>query len=112
MSIKWGNYDFDGPFKLDDWEAPYRAAVYAIMYKNDPIGNPDTYSIVYFGESTNLSERGFPWSHEKSSCWERKAGSRGNLYIGVHYMPDSTGEDRREVEQALIQPFNPPCNME
>jgi hypothetical protein len=110
MSITWGDYEFDGPSRLDSWTAPRRAGVYAIMYKKDAVKKPNSYTIVYFGESENLSERGFPWEHHQAQCWIDKTGSRNNVYIGVHYMPGSTHAERSSVEQALIAKYNPACN--
>lgn len=110
MSIKWGNVAFDGPYPITDWDPPYRAAVYAIMMKPDPANRPKTYRILYFGESENLSERGFYRSHHKYDCWLEEAGSDSNLYIGIHLMPNSTKEERTAVESALIDEYQPTCN--
>jgi hypothetical protein len=43
MSIKWGNYSFDGPYQINDWNPPYRAAVYAIMGGTD---KPNTFELI------------------------------------------------------------------
>jgi hypothetical protein len=110
MSITWGNVKFDGPYPITNWDPPYRAAVYAIMMKPDSKNKPNTYRILYFGESSNLSERGFYRSHHKYDCWIREAGSESNLYIGIHLMPNSTAEDRKKVESTLISQYNPVCN--
>jgi len=110
MTIKWGDVEFEKPYSITDWEPPYRAAVYAIMMKRKPQEEPHKYTIVYFGESSNLSERGFYRSHHKYDCWVREAGSEDNLYIGIHRMPDSTDEQRREVESDLISQYKPACN--
>ena len=110
MSITWGNIEFEGPYPIKDWEPPYRAAVYAIMMRPDPENNPRTYRILYFGESGNLSERGFYRSHHKYNCWIREAGSEYNLYIGIHRMPNSTANQRQDVEARLIKQYQPKCN--
>jgi hypothetical protein len=108
LTIQWGNITFDGPYRITTWDPPYRAAVYAIMYKQDP--NSNTYYIIYFGESSNLSDRGFYRSHHKFQCWLRAAGSESNIYIGIYQMPNSSPEERRRVESALINQYNPRCN--
>jgi hypothetical protein len=110
MTITWGDVSFDGPYSVSAWEPPYRAAVYAIMMKPDPISKPSTFRMLYFGESSNLSERGFFRSHHKYNCWIQHAGSEDNLYIGTHLMPDSSQEERTRVEQGLISRFDPACN--
>jgi len=110
MSITWGNVEFDGPFAITNWDPPYRAAVYAIMMKPNSKNKPHTYRILYFGESSNLSERGFYRSHHKYNCWIREASSESNLYIGIDLMPDSTAEEREKIESTLITQYNPVCN--
>jgi len=111
MSITWGGVSFDGPYAITSWDPPYKAAVYAIMMKPDPMNKPTTYRILYFGESSNLSERGFYRSHHKFKCWLDNAGSESNLYIGIHAMPESAQEDRTKVEQQLIDACKPICNQ-
>lgn len=110
MPITWGDVKFDGPYLITEWDPPYRAAMYAIMMRPDPINKPDTYHILYFGESSNLSERGFYRSHHKYQCWLEKAGSESNIYIGIYAMPSSTQEQRTEVEQRLVAQYKPACN--
>jgi len=105
-------YRFEGPYLVNEWEPPRRAAVYAIMTRPDPQNRPNVYRVLYIGESSNLSERGFVRSHHKYKCFIRNAGSEDNLYIAIYLMPGSTEEDRREVEQYLISVYEPPCNAE
>ena len=107
MSITWGNYSFDGPYQITGWNPPYRSAVYAIMKK---ASEPNSYTIIYFGESENLSERGFISSHHKYSCFIDEAGAESNLYIGIYLMPNSTQEERQAVESKLVSKYNPACN--
>ena len=110
MSITWGNTEFSGPEKITNWNPPFRAALYAIMIKPDPVSKPDSFRIIYFGESGNLSERGFYKSHHSYQCWRRQAGTDTGIYIGIHLMPGSSIEQRRVVEQRLIRKYNPSCN--
>ena len=110
MSITWGSTKFEGPFPINSWEPPYRAAVYSIMFKPDPSNKPSTFRIIYFGESGNLSNRGFYKSHHKYKCWIQEAGSETNLYIGLYLMPGSNEEERRKIEISLIDQYNPACN--
>jgi len=107
MSIKWGNYSFDGPYQITNWNPPYRAAVYAIMKETD---KPETYGIIYFGETEDLSGRGFVEPHHKYPCFIDQAGAESNLYIGIHLMPNSTQQKRMIVESELISEYNPVCN--
>jgi len=108
MRIIWGDISFDGPYRITDWDPPYRAAVYAIMYKRAI--SEELYTLIYIGESGNLDERGFYLSHHKYNCWLSYAGSDDNIYIGIHLMPNSTDEERRLVERDLINRLEPACN--
>ena len=111
MSISWDGVPFDGPYRLDGLVPPRRSAVYAVMCRLEPLTQPDTYRILYFGETGDLSDRGLPWSHQSVPCWLRSGGSRSNLYIGLHYTPGLTEEQRRLLERRLTTRLQPPCNM-
>ena len=111
MSIVWDNYEFDGPWSLNTWNPLYRAGVYAIMCKPDPLTQPDMYQIIYFGQTKNYTKRGFPSKHQSSLCWINQAGNQLNLYVGVYRMPKSTRDQRRLVESELIHIFRPACNL-
>lgn len=39
-------YPFEGPRVLAGWTAPEKAAVYAIVCRNDPEGKPNDYSVI------------------------------------------------------------------
>ena len=103
MAIIWGGISFDGPYPITSWDPLYRAAVYAIMVKTN-----DEYRIIYFGESSNLSDRGFWRSHHKYKCFVEQAVSESKIYIGIHKMPGSTEEEGKKVEQNLIEQYKPP----
>jgi len=111
MSISLNDINFDGPYLITYLDPHYRAAVYTIMYKADPANKPNEFTPIYVGESGNLSERGFFRSHQKYECWIKYASSVQNLYIGIHLMPDSTPEDRRQIESDLITHLSPDCNL-
>ena len=116
MTIYFGKdprrYKFEGPYSIKEWEPPYRAAIYSIMMRPDPKNKPNTFRVLYFGESSNLSERGLIKDHHKYECFVKHAGSEDNLYIAVYLMPESTQDERRKIEQYLISVYNPPCNAE
>lgn len=110
MTIEWAGYEFEGPHKLVDWEAPRKAAVYVISHKPNPVQKPKRHKNTYTGETENLSERGFPWGHEESDCWIDEAGGKDNVYISLHFMPGSTEEERQDVEADIIDEYDPACN--
>lgn len=106
MIITIGGYQFDGPVKLNDWDPPCRAGVYAILRYDITASN---YPVVYVGESSNMSERGFT-THHALPCWLGQVSSINDLYIATYLMPDSTADERRVVETALINLYHPICN--
>jgi len=111
MGINFGGVLFSEPVLISTWSPLYRAGLYAILVFDITI-SPKPYRVIYFGESSNLSERGFLTSHHKYSCWVREAGSSGNLYISVYLMPNSTADQRRAIEQKLIAMYKPICNQD
>ena len=112
MSITIGEtrkYEFEGPFKIQDWKPSYNAAVYAILKKSSRDGN---YNLIYIGQSENMADRGFYKSHHAYTCWLRNVNSEGELFIAIYFMPSSTENQRKEVESILIKDYNPSCNKE
>ncbi len=110
MTINLGGAEFEGPFPMEDWNPPRKAAVYAIMTRQDPTGRQASYLPIYIWQSENLDERGFLRSHHKFGCWIREAGSTGNLFIAVQPMPQSTEADRQRIENQLVFKSKPVCN--
>jgi len=108
MSITLGGLTFSGPTRFRDWDPPYRAGIYAILMPG--ARTAQSFRVLYFGESGNMSERGFLRSHHKYACWIRKAKSEDQLYVSTHLMPNSNADDRRKVESQLVSQYNPDCN--
>lgn len=111
-TIRVGNYDFDGPFRLEVWDPPQQPGVYVVMHRADPKERPGSYTADYIGESEDLSKRGFPWAHSHAECYLSQAPSKKNVYIAIRVMPGSSEEGRREIEKTLIRQYTPPCNFE
>ncbi len=110
MSIKIGNKLFDGPHLIKEWNPLNFPAVYAILMKPDPKNMRETYDILYFCESSEFSEIEFPFDHPKYKCWFKKAGFKGNIYIGAHLMPNSSFEERKFLRNWLVSLYGPVCN--
>lgn len=109
MAINFGGHIFSEPEPIIFWEPPNRAGIYAIM-TFDPMARPRPFRVIYFGESGNLSERGFLRSHHRYLCWLTQSGSENNLYISVYLMPNSAPQQRRIIESLLINEYKPSCN--
>ncbi|MGD0591234.1 MAG: hypothetical protein ABSA44_10620 [Bacteroidota bacterium] len=109
MSINFNDIAFTEPELLSKWNPPNRAGLYAIMIPNQS-SKPKPFEVVYFGESGNMSERGYS-SHHKRDCWLRQASNNeNNLFISTYYLPSSTDEQRRAIEAKLVAHYKPHCN--
>jgi hypothetical protein len=102
---------FDGPFKLENWEAPRQSGVYALLHRNTSEEGEISYVFDYCGQGNNLSSyRGYPWIQHRMKRLISRTGSKENVYIAVLLMPDSTKQERRQIEAALRQKFDPYFN--
>jgi hypothetical protein len=102
---------FDGPYRLDTWEAPQQSGVYAVLHKTISDAGLITYIIDYCGQGRNLSSfRGYPWIQHRMKRLIARTGSMENVYIAVFLMPDSPKQERRQIEEALLKTFNPYFN--
>ena len=109
MPIRFYDIDFSEPELLSNWNPTNQAGIYAIMIPNQ-FGRPMPFTPIYFGESENMSERGFLF-HHKRSCWLRQASNNeNNLFISTYLMPNSTEEQRKNIESRLIAKYKPHCN--
>lgn len=105
MTISLGGITFTVPIVLTSWFPQDIEGVYAILVRNSAGFTP-----IYFGESENLQERGIDDTHHAYNCWLREGGSVENIFISFHLMPNSSENNRREVEGRLISQYNPICN--
>jgi len=102
---------FDGPYRLDTWEAPQQSGVYAVLHKTASDSGPITYVVDYCGQGRNLSSyRGYPWIQHRTKRLIARTGSKENIYIAVFLMPDSSKKERRQIEKALLKTFDPYFN--
>jgi len=113
MAIVFGTgtqvtFTFSDPVPLAQWQPPARAGVYAILVPNDAV-RPRPFSVIYFGQAHNYSERGFPNQHHKSFAWITTAQGKP-LHVATYDMPGSSEEQRCAVESALCSHYNPCCN--
>jgi len=109
MSIQFGDYVFDEPIPFGKWQPPKQPCIYAVLV-HDPKVKPKPYTVLFFGESDNLSDQAFFRSHIKYSCWTKQAGAEKNLFITQLKMPDVDGIQRKKILNALIQKYQPVCN--
>ena len=108
--IYFANYQFSDPECLLNWATSEKSGIFAILVQ-DPTSRSKPYKAIYFGESEDMSERGFFKSHFRYDRWIREAGSEADLYISVFPMPDSTPDLRQGIETFLIKYYHPACNL-
>jgi len=103
MSIKIGNYTFNGPYtstaSLED-----RSGVYAILCQKE--GN--NYHVVDVGESATVKSR--VETHDRQDCWKRNCNS--TLAVAVYYTPNLQQAGRMAIEQELRKQHDPPCGKQ
>lgn len=99
MSIKIGDYYFEGPYyaksSLQD-----KSGVYAILCEVN-----DGYNVLDIGESAKVRNR--VENHDREDCWETHCG--GTIVYAVYYTPHKEQSGRMEIEQELREQYNPPC---
>ena len=104
-------YPFEGPRVLGGWTAPERSAVYAVMYKPDPVRKPEEYGVLYVGHSDDLSTERLPFDHSAAPCWlSRVDNKRFDLYIGSYEAPGANARHREQITRELIAIYHPGCN--
>lgn len=106
--IQFGPSVFDGPFPIDGWTPPARAAVFCIMVPDARREPP--YRPVYVGESANLAERVFPGAQRGHASWLDIADYDEGVYVAACWMPQSTPHERKALERRLLQSCQPECN--
>ena len=110
MAINWGHFKFEPIELLSTWEPPsVGGGIYAIMFKKDHVNKPDTYAVLYFGETSKFSTRGIDDTHHKYNCWKFHA-YQTELYVSVAYF--FTEGQRKQAEKLLITKYKPECNEE
>lgn len=101
ISIKIGNYDFDGPYvSVESLEN--KSGIYTILCKNQSENN---YKVIDVGESAFVKTR--IEGHDRKECWARNC-SIGVEYA-VFYTPNKQQTGRKAIEQELRTMYDPPC---
>ena len=105
-------YPFEGPRVLGGWTPPATAAVYAILYRDDPENRPHDYAVIDVDHADDLSEAGLPFGHRRAKCWERRAGNKWNLHICTYEVPGGLRSHREQIVQELVAVYRPGCAPE
>ncbi len=112
MSISWGRterFKFSSGGGLSSWVPPSLAAVYSITYKQDPFKKPKAHTVLYFGESADLSRDVTSIDQVVDHFVDSNIGP-DELFVFIHPMPGSTRFERIKVQQSLIGDYRPRGN--
>ncbi len=112
MSISWGireRYKFTAGGALPAWTPPSMPAVYSITYKQDPQKKPKAHTVLYFGESSDLSQESASINRVLET-WRFTGGVPEDLYVFVHPMPGSSQYERAKVQHELVNDYRPHGN--
>ena len=109
MAINYGDLSFGKIEPLSSWDPPSHGGIYAITYRPDYQNKPDTYRIIYFGQTDKFQGRGIDETHHSYKCWKEKAG-KNRLYVSIHQ--DDNDASRKSKEKKLIEQYTPSCNKE
>lgn len=107
---KWGSYEFEGPFPINEYEPKDIAGVFAVLTKPDAENFPNRYTVLLFGESTNMEQEGFNEDHDNYECVRKHAGFVENTFISIYPMTDSERDERNEIVRELVKKYTPVCN--
>jgi hypothetical protein len=107
--ITFHNRAFTEPVLFHLTMPPVSSGIYAIL-KPDPSCTPRPYRAIYFGESSNFSQR-VTENHELYDDWVTEAGGIGNIYVAFCSTPFLREEQRRWAETDLIARYRPACNL-
>ncbi|MCW2693224.1 MAG: hypothetical protein JWM67_1828 [Mycobacterium sp.] len=105
-------YPFEGPRVLAGWTPPAVAAVYAILYRPDPVGRVNDHAVIYVDHAQDLSRERLPFRHPRASCWIKRAGDRWHLYICTYEVPGGLRSHREQITRELTATYQPGCNAQ
>ncbi len=104
MSIAFGNYLFSEPMPAFAWSPPQIPGIYAILVPS-LYEAPRPFQVVYFGESSNLSEERKLSSHDKYRDWMNITKSSDEIYVSTLLMRNSTKIQRLEIQTQLKEMY-------
>lgn len=109
MPINYGGHLFTDPLPLTNNLLYYGQGIY-IMQALDGRWTPRAFRPLYVGECENFQTR-LKLAHERFlDC--RRTASDALIYVSILPTTGITTVQRRAIETALIQRYDPPCNRQ
>lgn len=103
-------FTFTGGANLREWSPSGGAAVYAITYKQDSVNKPKSHTVVYFGESADITKNSADISQDLVSWWNENGRLNSELFVFTHEMPSSTRYERLSLQKQLATEYEPLAN--
>ena len=97
MTVKIGDYNFDGPYRSTD-SIENKSGIYAILHYKE-----GKYYLLDIGESSRIKKE--LEEHDRKE-WEKN--SKGSIEYSVIYTPNLWKNDRKEIEAKIRATYNPP----
>jgi len=98
LTVKIGDYDFDGPFKSTD-SIDDKSGIYAVLHYKE-----GKCYLLDIGESSKMKKR--IEEHDRKE-WEKN--SKGEIEYSVYYTPKLKKNGRKEIEAKIRDTYRPPC---
>jgi hypothetical protein len=98
LTVKIGDYAFDGPFKSTD-SIENKSGLYAVLHHKD-----GKCYLLDIGESSEIKK-----GIEEQDRQEWEKNSEGAIEYSVYYTPELKEEDRKEIEAKIRTTYRPPC---
>jgi len=102
-------YPFEGPRVLGGWQPKPHAAVFVILYRDDPEGKPNDFAVIDVDHAENLVDTKLPFGHPRSKCWEKRAGTKWGVHIATYEVPGGTAAHREQIVKELLAVYKPGC---
>lgn len=110
LTIAWGDAVFENLDRFEGWLGPGGAGVYVVMSQPKPDTAPGEYKALYFGEADSLSDSEFFRTHPKFRCCVSEAGKVESMHFAIIPLPESTQDQRKNIQRLLAEQFRPICN--
>ena len=67
--------------------------------------------MIYVGQSDKTEARDFFTKNDQFKCWLSYAGKEENLYLSIYPMWESSGSERLQLAQKIVNKYGPICNQ-
>jgi hypothetical protein len=111
--VSWGKrerYKFASCGSVSGWVPPMVSGVYAITYKQDPKNKPKSHTVLFFGESEDLSQQASSMNKKVLDFWMGGGGVLDDLFVFVHPMVGASSNERAKVHERLVVEYQPQIN--